>query len=116
MPHAWREIRIAPRTERPFNAREWMDALVIVKAGVLELESLHGARRCFGLGSTLFLSGLRLRVLRNPGPITTVLSAATRMRHYREFGSGEKRGQPPRLLEPRDASRRSMGENRRQPT
>lgn len=87
MAHAWREIRIAARTERPFDAMEWTGALVMVTAGVLELESMHGARRCFRPGSTLFLSGLRLRALRNPGPITTVLSAVTRRHDYNELGS-----------------------------
>ena len=98
MAHDWREIRISPRAERRFNAKEWTDALVIVTAGVLELESSHGARRRFGLGNTLFFSGLRLRALRNPGPVTTVLSAVTRRRYDRL------------------ASKRSMGESSKQPT
>ena len=80
MEHRTREIRITALTERPYNSEEWRDALVIVQSGVLELESRGGVRRRFGLGSILFLAGLRLRALRNPGVPTTVLSAVTRVR------------------------------------
>lgn len=43
----------------------------------------------FGLGRMLFLTGLRLRVLRNPGRLITVLDAATPDRSD-EFSKGEK--------------------------
>lgn len=80
MAHWRRQIRITALTERPYQADEWRDALVIVQSGVLELESPGGVRRRFGLGSILFLAGLRLRALRNPGVLTTVLTAVTRVR------------------------------------
>lgn len=80
MAHRTREIRITALTERPYIPDEWGDALVIVQSGVLELESRGGVRRRFGLGAILFLAGLRLRSVRNPGDATTVLIAVTRVR------------------------------------
>lgn len=77
-PYRVREVRIAPLGERPYSADEWRDALVIVRSGVLELVSLGNVRRMFGLGSVVFLANLRLRSLRNPGGVPTVLSAVTR--------------------------------------
>lgn len=73
-----REIRLAAFSRRPYKAEEWRDALVIVQRGVLELETVNGVRRRFGLGSVLFLEGLRLRTLRNPERSTTVLSSTSR--------------------------------------
>lgn len=73
-----REVRIQARGERRYCADDWRDALVIVQDGVLELVSVGGARRTFGLGSILFLANLRLRSLRNPGAVPTLLSAVTR--------------------------------------
>lgn len=78
MAHWTRQIRITALTERPYNPEEWHGALVIVESGVLELESHGGLRRRFGLGAILFLAGLRLRALRNPGIAATVLSVVTR--------------------------------------
>ena len=75
-----REVRIQSLGERPYSAEEWRNALVIVRSGVLELVSRGGVRRRFGLGSLLFLANLRLRSLRNPGGVPTVLSVVTRAR------------------------------------
>ena len=75
-----REVRIESLGERPYGADDWRNALVIVRSGVLELVSLGGVRRRFGLGSLLFLANLRLRSLRNPGGVPTVLSVVTRAR------------------------------------
>ena len=85
-PHRAREIRIASLGERPYRADEWRDSLVIVRSGVLELVSLGGVRRRFGLGSILFLANLRLRSLRNPSAATTVLNLVTRDSSHLPFG------------------------------
>ncbi len=67
-----------PGAERPYEASEWRDAIVVVKRGAIELETLGGVRQKFGLGNVLFLCGLSLRLLRNPGGETTVLFAVSR--------------------------------------
>ncbi len=87
-----REILIASLGERPYSADDWRDALVFVRSGVLELVSLSGVRHSFGLGSILFLANLRLRSLRNPGEVPTVLSAVTRATFDHVSGLAETRG------------------------
>lgn len=75
MPFLVREIRISPGSGRRYEDRDWWGALVLVQAGSVELETMSGARGSFSAGSMLFLAGLRLRLLRNPGTMTTVLRA-----------------------------------------
>ncbi|ACZ84014.1 hypothetical protein Aros01_03353 [Streptosporangium roseum] len=52
---------------RPYDPAEWRDAIVRVEGGQVELETADGARRRFGHGAVLWLAGLPVRVLRNPG-------------------------------------------------
>lgn len=78
MAYPTREIRIAGGTERPYDPDEWRGELVTVKRGVLELVSRAGVRLKFGPGSVLFLTGLSLRSLRNPGGGTAFLTAVKR--------------------------------------
>jgi hypothetical protein len=73
-----REIQMLPGAERLYNASEWRDGLVIVERGALELETLGGVRRRFCPGNALFLCGLSLRLLRNPGGEIAVLFAVSR--------------------------------------
>jgi len=77
---AVRLITLAPGAERPFDDRDWADALVVVERGAVEIEGRSGLRRTFVSGNVLCLSGLPLRALRNRGHVTAVLSAVTRCR------------------------------------
>lgn len=81
MPFLVREIRISPGSGRRYEDQDWWGALVLVQVGSVELETMSGARASFSAGSILFLAGLRLRLLRNPGSVTTVLR--TIIRKYR---------------------------------
>ncbi|MGH3012225.1 MAG: hypothetical protein ACRDMY_10390 [Gaiellaceae bacterium] len=56
---------IAPGDPRAFDEAGWEDALVIVERGRIELECAHGARRSFGRGSMLWLTGLSLCAVRS---------------------------------------------------
>lgn len=73
-----REIAIAPGCERAYAEAEWRDALVVVERGEVELECLGGSRHRFRRGDVLWLSGLRLRRLRNRAAEFAVLVAFSR--------------------------------------
>jgi uncharacterized protein YxjI/quercetin dioxygenase-like cupin family protein len=74
-----RTVALAPGRTRPYDEHEWRDALVVVERGEIELERLTGARRRFRAGAVLWLAGLPLRALRNPGPEPAVLAAVSRL-------------------------------------
>lgn len=73
-----RRFALAPGAEVAYVADDWNDSLVVVEAGSIELESLHGVRRTFVAGDMLSLQRLALRVLRNRGRSATVLAFASR--------------------------------------
>jgi quercetin dioxygenase-like cupin family protein len=62
----------------PFDETQWRDALVIVESGEVELETTSGLRRRFRAGDMLWLTGLPLRCLHNPGGEPAVLMAVSR--------------------------------------
>jgi quercetin dioxygenase-like cupin family protein len=73
-----RVVTIAPGCVRPYDDGEWRDALVVVEQGEIELESLGGTRRRLPHGAVLWLAGLPLRALHNPGAETALLAAVSR--------------------------------------
>jgi hypothetical protein len=73
-----REVVLAPDAERAYVAAEWRDALVIVEEGSLELVGLSGTRRRLECGAILWLWGLPLRSLRNPGSVNTRIVGISR--------------------------------------
>jgi hypothetical protein len=73
-----RVIIIAPGDALVYDPAEWRDAIVVVEDGQIELECLDGSRHCFGRGDILWLDGLPLRALHNPGPKLAVLVAVSR--------------------------------------
>jgi hypothetical protein len=73
-----REVAVAPGADRPYDEAEWRDALVLVKAGRIELCGVSGATQAFGRGDLLYLQGVPLRALRNPGTEPAVLVAVSR--------------------------------------
>jgi hypothetical protein len=75
---ARRRVVLDPGASRPYEPAEWDDALVIVKRGEIDVECLAGGRMRFVAGDMLWLTGLPLRCLRNPGPEPVVLSAISR--------------------------------------
>jgi quercetin dioxygenase-like cupin family protein len=73
-----RWVTVAPGGRRAYDEAEWRDALVIVERGPIELECLAGGRRAFQAGDILWLVGLPLRALHNPGSEPAVLAAVSR--------------------------------------
>lgn len=73
-----RVITIAPGAERAYDEAEWRDTIVVVARGDVELEARSGARHRFTRHAVLWLVGVPLRSLHNPGTGTTVLVAVRR--------------------------------------
>jgi len=73
-----RVVSVPPGGERPYDPAEWQDALVLVRSGEIELRGVSGATRSFGCGDLIWLDGVPLRLLRNPGSEPAVLVAITR--------------------------------------
>src|SRR3954454_7883029 len=73
-----REFPFPPGSERMYDSSEWDDALVIVTAGVIELEGLSGRRWRFPCGAMLWLTDLPVRALHNPGEEDAELTAVSR--------------------------------------
>ena len=73
-----RVVALAPGDDRPYDEAEWRDALVLVRSGKIELCGVSGASRSFGRGDLLYLEGVPLRVLHNPGSEPAVLVAVSR--------------------------------------
>jgi quercetin dioxygenase-like cupin family protein len=73
-----RVVAVAPGDSKPYDEAEWRDALVVVRSGEIELCGVSGATRAFGAGDLLYLEGIPLRALHNPGPEPAVLVAVSR--------------------------------------
>jgi hypothetical protein len=73
------EVRVvAPGDDRAYDEAEWRDALVVVQSGEIELLGVSGACSSFGRGDLLYLQGVPLRTLHNPGAEPAVLVAVSR--------------------------------------
>ena len=80
MPAAFdvRVVEVPPGGERAYDEAEWDDALVVVDRGEIELDCAGGSRPRFACGAVLWLGGLPVRALRNPGPAPARLIAVSR--------------------------------------
>ena len=75
---AVRVVAVAPGGERAYVESEWLDALVVVEQGEIELRGAGGTCRRFRRGDLLWLTGVPLRTLHNPGAEPAVLRAVSR--------------------------------------
>jgi len=71
-------VSVEPGATRPYRDAEWWDSLVVVEHGHIELECVRGGRRRFGPGAVMWLVGLPLVALHNPGPEPVLLAAVSR--------------------------------------
>ena len=67
-----------PGATRPYRDADWWDSLVVVEHGAMELECVRGGRRRFEAGAVMWLAGLPLVALHNPGPEPVLLAAVSR--------------------------------------
>jgi hypothetical protein len=73
-------VTVEPGGRRPYRAAEWDGALVVVESGEVLLECADGGARRFATGAVLWLAGLGLVALHNPGADPAVLVAVSRRR------------------------------------
>jgi hypothetical protein len=78
-----RLVALPPGRRQRYREADWRDALVVVERGDVELECVGGGRGRFGRGDVLWLSGIPLLALHNPGPDTALLVAVSRRRALR---------------------------------
>jgi hypothetical protein len=78
-----RTVALDPGSSLPYDEGEWLDALVTVESGEIELVMACGRSVFFQQGDILWLQGLPLARLRNRGDERTVLVAARRRRGLR---------------------------------
>jgi hypothetical protein len=75
---ARRVVTIEPGGVLAYDEAAWLDAIVVVEDGDVVLECVSGGSRRFRRGDILWLAGLPLRCVRNPGGIRTRLLAVSR--------------------------------------
>jgi quercetin dioxygenase-like cupin family protein len=73
-------VSVEPGATRPYRDADWWDSLVVVEHGQVELECVRGGRRRFVEGAVMWLAGLPLVALHNPGPEPVLLAAVSRKR------------------------------------
>jgi quercetin dioxygenase-like cupin family protein len=73
-----RVVTIGPGGALAYEAAAWADALVIVERGALELACADGGSVHLTGGDVLWLAGLPVLALRNPGHEPVVLTAVSR--------------------------------------
>jgi hypothetical protein len=86
-----RVLLIAPLGSHPYRSGEWCDALVVVERGEVELERHDGSLWPFASGAVLWLAGLPLRAIHNPGAAPAVLASVCRMSRSLGVGAEEQR-------------------------
>ncbi len=73
-----RVIVLAPDQTFIYDEAEWLDALIVVEHGHIELECLDGSRYYFGRGDVLWFERLPLRALHSCAHKAAVLVAVSR--------------------------------------
>ena len=81
---AVREVVVDAGQNLDYVAGDWCGCIVTVESGAIDLASPHGVRASFIAGDILWLSGLPVSALENPGPDPAVL-VAIRRAHTDEF-------------------------------
>lgn len=73
-----RSFVLPPGLTVPYEESDWLDSLVIVEAGGLDLDGADGRSWHFRSGDVLWLVGLPVLALRNSGTETLVLKVISR--------------------------------------
>ncbi len=73
-----RVVTLPPGATHLYSRFEWRDAIVVIERGCVEVETTHGSRYHFGPGDVLWLDGLPVRSLHNPGRVAAVLVTVSR--------------------------------------
>jgi hypothetical protein len=73
-------VRVPPGGELALVEDDWMDTLVVVASGSVELETRCARRLTLVAGDVAFLAGLSLRLIRNRGRTSALLDTVRRRR------------------------------------
>jgi len=73
-----RIVTVAPGDTRAYRESDWRDAIVLVERGEIVLEYWEDDAQQFCSGAVIWLTGLQVRTLRNPGREPAVLVAVSR--------------------------------------
>jgi hypothetical protein len=73
-----RVVVVEAGEEMAYDGAAWVDSIVLVERGEVELECASGGRERFAQGALLCLGCVQLRTLRNLGEESAVLIAVTR--------------------------------------
>jgi hypothetical protein len=73
-----RSMTIPAQETVPYVAEYWQGAIVMIERGSVDLCCVRGGRRRFAEGAILFMDGLALESLHNPGVEDVVLVALSR--------------------------------------
>jgi hypothetical protein len=73
-----RTLTIPAQETVPYVAEHWRGAIVMIEQGSVDLCCVRGGRRRFAEGAILFMDGLALESLHNPGVDDVVLVALSR--------------------------------------
>ena len=87
---ARRVVVLEPRIRKPYRRSEWLDAIVLVDSGIIQLEMIGQPRRCFRRGDVMWLGGLGLSAIYNPGPEVAILIAVWRRAQPRSIGDSRE--------------------------
>ncbi len=71
-------VRIDPGDCRPYRSSDWVDCLVVIEAGEVDLEATSGVRHTCHAGDVLWFTGLSLRCLVNRGDAPVVITTVRR--------------------------------------
>lgn len=74
-------LTLQPGDVQDVSVADWVDTLVVVARGELEVECRSGRRATFAAGAVLTLAELPVRRLHSRGSEPLVLCALTRLRH-----------------------------------
>ncbi|MET0147478.1 MAG: hypothetical protein ABW122_12815 [Ilumatobacteraceae bacterium] len=84
----WRSVTIDPGGRRAYDCAEWLDSIVAVEQGSVELEAVDGERHRFAPGALIWLDGIDLRAIHNRSVVPAVLVAIRRGRRGEAVGHG----------------------------
>ena len=76
---ARRLLVLPPGARRPYRAGEWKSTFVSIDSGRIELERAGQPARLFQQGDVLWLTGLGLSAIHNPGPTPAILTLVSRL-------------------------------------
>ena len=71
-------VVLPPACTSDYDEEQWRDSLIEVECGVFTIQLRDGSETAYGIGDVLWLDGLPIQTLANPGTSITLLVAVSR--------------------------------------